>query len=116
MQGKTRSQKPSLELGIDKITCRRILTRISKVLEDAEVRLESCLNVEPSVSPLLGTLTVDTQPKKEATLSKLRGETTSEIDTFREEIPIEIDREVRGDTPVTMAHDGSTTHTSHATH
>ena len=95
MQGKTRSQKPSLILGLDKVTRRRRLSRISEVVEEVEVRLESCLNVEPSVSPLLETLEVEAQLEKEATPSKLSGETSSETNTLREGIPIEIDRDSR---------------------
>ena len=75
MQDKTRSQKPSLELGLDKITCRSRLARINEIVEDIEVRLKSCLNVETSVSPLLGTLGVEAQHEKEAIPSKLSGET-----------------------------------------
>ena len=75
MQDKTRSQKPSLELGLDKITRRSRLARINEIVEDIEVRLKSCLNVETSVSPLLGTLGVEAQLEKEAIPSKLSGET-----------------------------------------
>ena len=103
MQSKTRSQKPSLELGLDKVTCRRRLSRISEVVKNVELRLASCLNVEPSVSRLLETLEVESHLEKEATPSKLSEETSSETHIFREEIPIDIDREVREDTPVTMA-------------
>ena len=56
MQGKTRSQKPNLILGLDKSTRRRRLFRISEVVKEVDVRLEVCLNVESSVSPLLETL------------------------------------------------------------
>ena len=52
MQGKTRSQKPSLILGLNKSTHRRRLSRISEVVEEVDVRLESYLTVESSVSPL----------------------------------------------------------------
>ena len=103
MQGKTRSQKPSLTFGLDKVTRRKRLSRISEVVEEVDVRLESYLNVEPIVSPLLETLRVEAQLEKWATPSKLSGETSSEIYTFRKEIPVEIDREVGDDTPVIMA-------------
>ena len=75
MQDKTRSQKPSLELGLGKITRRRILSRINKITVEVDIRLESCLNVEPSVIPLLETLEVEAQLEKEATPYKLSGET-----------------------------------------
>ena len=103
MQGKTRSQKPRLILRLDKVTRRRRLSRISEVVEEVDVRLESCLNVEPSISPLLETLEVEAQLEKEATPSKLNGETSSETHTFREQILTGIDREVEEDTPLIMA-------------
>ena len=58
------------------------------------------------VSPLLGTLGVEDQLEEEATPSKLIEETPLETKTIREEIPIEIGREVGGNTPVTMAQEG----------
>jgi hypothetical protein len=64
------------------------------------------LNVEPIVSPLVGTLEEDTRLEEEATPSKLSGETPSETDTVRREIPIEVDRRIGVDTPVTIAQDG----------
>jgi hypothetical protein len=76
---------------------------ISEVVEELNVRLESGLNVEPSVSPLLETLGVEAQLEKDATHSKLSGETSLKTYTFREEIPIDIDREVGEDTPVTIS-------------
>ena len=106
MQGKTRAHKPNLKLGLDKVTRRKKLGKISEIVEDVEVRLESCLNVEPSVSSLLGTLEEDTQIEKETTPSKLSGETSSMIDTVMKEIPIEIDRGIGIDTRITMAQDG----------
>jgi hypothetical protein len=62
--------------------------------------------VEPIVSPLLGTLKVEAQLDKDATPSKLSEETSLGIDTLREEVPIKIDREVKLNTPVTMAQEG----------
>ena len=56
MQNKTRSQKPSLILGLDNYTRRKRLSRISEVVEEIDVRSKHCLNVKPSVSPLLDTL------------------------------------------------------------
>ena len=77
MQGKTRSQKPSLILGLDKVTRRRILSRINEVVEEVDVRLESYLNVEPSVNSLSETLEVEVQLERKATPSKLSGEISS---------------------------------------
>ena len=95
-----------MELELDKVTRRRRLSRISKDVKHVEVRIESCLNVEPSVSPLLGTLEVEAQLEKKATPSKLSGETSSETYTLRKGIPIEIDRDRRVDTPLTMDQGG----------
>ena len=106
MQSKTRSQKPSLILGLDKVTRRRRSSRISEVVEEVDVRLESCLNVEPRVSSLSETLEVEAQLETKAIPSKFGGETSSETDTLREGIPIGIDRDTGVDTPVTMDQEG----------
>ena len=105
IQGKIRSQKPSLTLGLDKFTRRRRLFRISEVVEEVDVKLESCLNVESSVSPLLETIELEAQLGKEGTPSKLSGETSSGTYTFGKEIPVGIDRKIGEDTPVTMDQD-----------
>ena len=102
MQGNTRSQKPSLILGINKVTRRRKLSRISKVVEEVDIRLESCLNVKPSVSSLSETLEVEAQLEREATPSKLSGETSSKTNTFREGTLIGIDRDTEVNTSVIM--------------
>ena len=53
------------------------------------------MNVDSTVSPLLETLGVEVQlEKKKTTPSKLSGETSSETYIFREEIPIDIDRDI----------------------
>ena len=75
------------------------------MVEEVDVRLKSCLNVEHSVRLLLETLESETQLVKEATPSKLSGETPLEIYTFREEIPIDVDKGMRGNKPVTMVLD-----------
>ena len=102
MQGKTQSQKPSLALGLDKVARRKKLTRVSEIIEEVDVILESDVNVEFSVSLVLETLGVDPQLEREATPFKLSGETFLKSDTVREEIPIDIDREVGKKTPVNM--------------
>ena len=84
MQGKTRSQKQSLAVGLDKVTRRKELAKVSKVIEEIDVRIKIWVNVEPSVSPLLG--------EKESIPFQLSGETSSKTNTFRQEIPINIDR------------------------
>ena len=107
MQDKTRSQKPSLIVGLDKSTCRRRLSRISEVVKEVDVRLESCLNVESIVSPLLETLELEAQLEKVVTPSKLSGETSSNTYIFGKKISVGIDKEVGKDTSVTMDQDPS---------
>ena len=102
MQGKTRSLKPSLVLGLDKVTRRKRLSMINEVVEEVDVKLESWMNVKPSVSLLLGELGLKAQLEKEEIPSKLSGETSLEIYTSREEIPIDLDRQVGEGSPVTM--------------
>ena len=50
------------------------------------------MNEESSVNLVLETLGVDPQREREATSSKLSGETLLGTDTVREGIPIDIDR------------------------
>lgn len=61
MQGKTRSYKPKLHLELGPATRRKRLAKINEVVEEVEVRIEICLNVEPVVSPLVEHLEVETQ-------------------------------------------------------
>ena len=70
-------------LGVEKFTRKMRSSRIREVVEKINVRVESCLNNEPSVRLLLETL-------------------ESETYTFKERISIGIDRNVRKDTPITM--------------
>ena len=105
MQDKTQFQKPSLIVGLEKSIRWRRLSRISEVVEKIDVRLKSCLNIESSISPLLETLGLEAQLGKEATPSKLNGETSPDTCTFGEEIPVGIDREVENDIPVIMNQD-----------
>ena len=66
MQGKTRSKKPSLVVGLEKSTRKRRSSRISETLGENDVRIESCLNVEPSTRSFFDTL------ESEAQLEKIR--------------------------------------------
>ena len=79
-----------------------ISSRINERLEEVNVRVESCLNVEPSIRSLLDTLESEAQLYKEATPSKLSGETSSENYTLREKLPIEIDKGLLDSAPVTI--------------
>ena len=78
MQGRTRSQKPTLIVGLEKSTRKRRTSKISDKLEQNDIRIESCLNIEPSISLLVEPLGKDTQFEEEVTPSKLSGETSSE--------------------------------------
>ena len=102
MQGKTWYYKLSLILELKISTRKRRLSWINKVVEEFDVRLEIGFNIEPGISPLLDTLKVEAQLKIETTPSKLSGETSLETFSFREEIPIDIDRGVWEDTLVIM--------------
>jgi hypothetical protein len=88
MQRKTQSHKPGLDLRLGKITRRKRLTKISEVVEEVVIRIENFLNVEPTISPLLEHLEIETQLEEETTPSKL---ISSEIDKIREEVHVEID-------------------------
>ena len=63
--------------------------------------------MEASVSQLLKTVKVEAQLEMKTTPSKFSGETSSEIDTFGKESPIETDRKIREDTPITGAREES---------
>ena len=106
MQGKTRAQKPKLELEIETFTRKKKLVKINEVVKDVKVELVNCINVEPIVSPLLETLDVEARLEEEATPSKLSEDTPLGIETLKEEVPVEIDRKVGEDTPIFMAQEG----------
>ena len=118
MQGKTRAQKPKLELEIDTFTRMKKLVKINEVVKDVEVELDNCINVEPIVSPSLETLDVEARLEEEATPSKLSEDTPLGIETLREEVPVEIDRKVGEDTNYHGSGgrgNRSTTHTTRTT-
>ena len=54
MQDIIRSQKPKLTQGLKKNVNRRRLSSISEVVEEIDVIIEICLNVEPVINPLGG--------------------------------------------------------------
>ena len=54
---------------------KRRFSRVSKVVEEVNVSIESCLNVEPIVNPLLEKLEVHTLIEEEDLPSNLGGET-----------------------------------------
>ena len=60
------------------------------------------MNVKPNIRLLLDTLESEAQIRKDATSSKLSGETSSENCTPREEFPIDVDRGLRGNALVTI--------------
>jgi hypothetical protein len=55
---------------------------------------------------LLRILEVDAQREEEATPSKLSGKTSLETDTVKKKMPVEIDRGIGVDTPITMDQEG----------
>ena len=89
MLGETRSQKPGLELGIEGSTRKKKVLKVSEVVEEVEVRVESWVNVKSS-SRLLIEVEVETRLEEEATPFKSNGETTIETDLVREEIPVRL--------------------------
>ena len=46
MQGKTRSHKPDLIVGLGKITRRKRLLKNSEIVEEVKFRIKGCMNVE----------------------------------------------------------------------
>ena len=87
---------------LKKSTQKRRSSKISGELGEVDVRVKSCLNVEPSVRLLLDTLEPEAQLEKEATPSKLKGKISSENYTLREELLIEVDKGLLDSAPVTM--------------
>ena len=90
MLGETRSQKPGLELGIEGSTRKKKVLKVSEVVEEVEVRVESWVNVKSSSRPLIEEVEVETRLEEEATPFKSSGETTIETDLVREEIPVRL--------------------------
>ena len=83
-------------------TRKRRSSRISEKIGEDDVRIESCLNVEPSTRSFLDTLESEAQLEKEATPSKLSGETSLENYTLRKKIPVEVDRRLLDSALVTI--------------
>lgn len=86
MQGKTRSQKPKLALGLEKSVNRQRLSRVVKIVERVDVNIESCLNVEPLINPLVEVVEVHTQIEEEDLPSNSSRETFDEVNIIREEV------------------------------
>ena len=102
MQCKTRSQKPKLELELEININRRKFSRVSRVVDEVNVSIKSCLNVKPIINPLLEKLEVHTQIEEEDLLSNLSGEIFEGTNRVREELIVRTS-EVRREGPlVTM--------------
>ena len=101
MQCKTRSQKPKLELGLKISVNRRKFSRVSKVVDEVNVSIESCLNVERIINPLLEELEVHTQIDEEDLLSNLSGEIFEGTNRVREELIVRTS-EVRREWPLVI--------------
>ena len=63
---------------------KRRLSRVSKVVEEVDVSIESYLNVEHVVNPLLKKLEVHTQIEEEDLSSNLSGKIFEETNIVRE--------------------------------
>ena len=87
---------------IEKSTRKRRSSRISDRLEQDDVRIESCLNVEPKTRSILDTVELGAQLEHEIIPSKLSGEISSENYTPREEFLIGVDRGLLDSSPITM--------------
>ena len=85
MQGKTRSQKPKLALGLEIIVNRRMLSSISEVVGGVDVSIESCLNVESVINPLVGVSQVHIQIEENDLPSNLNREVIEEANIIGKE-------------------------------
>ena len=75
MQGKSRSQKPKLELGLEGVMTKKMLSRVSKVVEEVNININGCLNIQPVASPLVEELEVHPQIEEDDLPSNLSVET-----------------------------------------
>ena len=89
MQGKTRSHKLGLEVGIEGSTRKKKAAKVSEVVEEVEVRVESWANVETSEGPLVEEEEVETRLEEEVTPSKSSSEKATETETIREGLLVE---------------------------
>ena len=80
----------------------RRLSRVNKFVEEVNVSIESCLNVEPIVNPLVEELGVHTQIEEEDLPSNLNIETLEETNIVREEVLVETSEVRREGSPITV--------------
>ena len=102
MQGKTRSQKPKLELGLEGGVTKRRLSRVSKIVEVVDVIIESCLNIEPVINSLLKELEMHNQIEEEDIPSNLIGKIFEETNIVREKVLVRTIEVRRKRSPATM--------------
>lgn len=81
---------------------RRRLSRVSKVVEEVDVSIESCLNVELVINPLMEELEVHNQIEEEDIPSKLIGEIFEGTNIVREEVFVSTSELNREGFPITM--------------
>jgi hypothetical protein len=91
-----------LIVGLEKSTRKRRSSRSSNKIEQDDVRIDNCLNVEPRTISFLDTLELGAQLEEEIAPSKLSGETSSEKYTPREEFPVGVDSGLLESSPITM--------------
>ena len=101
MHGRTRSHKPELKLGLERLTQRKRLPRDHERREELGGRVDSCVKVGSTNSSLIEALEGEAGP------FKLSSKILSETEVGEGKTHIESDSEERVDTPiVTMVQDG----------
>ena len=91
-----------MEVGIEGSTRKKKLAKVSEVVEEVEVRVESWVNVKTSGGPLIEEEEVETRLEEEATPSKSSGDKAIEIDLVREEISVGAEEEIEIEPQVAM--------------
>ena len=88
MQGRTRSRKPKLELGLDESVIRRRISRASTVREEVNVSEYTYENVEPIVGLIVEELKSPTQIEGEYIPFNSSDQILEETNLHREEVPV----------------------------
>ena len=78
------------------------MSRLSEVVEEVDVSIESCLNVEPMINPLVEELEVHTQIEEEDLPSNLSGEIFERTNIVREFFFVSTSEVSKEGSPVTM--------------
>ena len=102
MQRNTRSQNPGLEAGIEGSTKKKKVVKVSEVIEEVKSIIESWVNVESNRNTLIEEVEVEPRREKDIGPFKSSGGKDTEIESEREEIPIEVEEEIEAEPPATM--------------